>query len=325
LEPNRTTVKVQALIILKQGMNKIGNRGIEMGSNKFQGIFPALVTPFTREGEVNPEELRRVACFHVEKGVDGFFVCGTVGEGPLMSVGQRKLVAETVIEEVGSRASVIVHAGTTNTAETVELAKHAEERGARAVGVVSPYYFKPDLEGLVEHYRIASESVGIPVFIYNIPSMTGFNLTAQMVAKICELPNIIGVKDSSRDLIQLREIMETAPKKITVINGADNLIFPALMIGVDGQISGMANAAPELFVQLYRAYKAGEHSKALELQKDINSVIRALGGLPPIAPIKAALELRGIGAGFPKRPLRPLTPDEVGKLKEKLAALNLFW
>jgi len=306
-------------------MNKIGNCGIEMGSSKFQGIFPALVTPFTREGEVNLEELRRVACFHVEKGVDGFFVCGTMGEGPLMSVGQRKLVAETVMEEVGSRASIIVHAGTTNTEEAVELAEHAEEIGAHAVGVVSPYYFKPDLEGLVEHYRIVSESVGIPVFVYNIPSLTGFNLTPPMVAKLCELPNIIGVKDSSRDLIQIREIMETAPKKITVINGADNLIFAALMVGVDGQISGMANVAPELFVGLYKAYKAGEHSKGLKLQKDINSVIRALSGFPPIAPIKAALELRGVGAGFPKRPLRPLKPDEVSKLKERLSALNLFW
>lgn len=301
------------------------NRGIEMGSSRFQGIFPALVTPFTREGEVNLEELRRVACFHVEKGVDGFFVCGTVGEGPLMSVGQRKLVAETVMDEVGSHVSIIVHAGTTNTEETVQLAKHAQEIGAHAVGVVSPYYFKPDLEGLVEHYRIVSESVGIPVFVYNIPSLTGLNLTPLMVAKICELPNIVGVKDSSRDLIQIREIMETATKKITVINGADNLIFAALMVGVDGQISGMANVAPELFVGLYKAYKAGEHSKALKLQKDINSVIRALSGFPPIAPIKAALKLRGVGAGFPKRPLRPLKPDEVNILKERLSALNLFW
>ena len=292
---------------------------------KFQGIFPALITPFTREGKVHLEELLEVVLFHVERRVNGFFVCGTVGEGPMMSIKQRKLVAEKVIREVSDRALVIVHAGTTNTEETVELARHAEKSGADAVGVVSPYYFKPDLDGILEHYRIVSESIRIPVFIYNIPHLTGFNLTPQMVTKICELPNIIGVKDSSRDLIQIREIMETAKKKITVINGSDNLTFAALMMGVDGQISGMANVAPELFVGLYKAYKDGNYAKALKLQKDINSVIRALSGFPPIAPIKAALELRGIRAGLPKRPLRPLRPDEIDNLKEKLTALNLFW
>jgi len=296
-----------------------------METVKFQGIFPALITPFTREGKVSLEELLEVALFHIERRVNGFFVCGTVGEGPMMSIKQRKLVAEKIIKEVSDRVLVIVHAGTTNTEETVELAKHAEKSGADAVGVVSPYYFKPDLDGIIEHYRVVSESVKIPVFIYNIPHLTGFNLTPQIVTKICELPNIIGVKDSSRDLIQIREIMETATKKITVINGSDSLTLAALVMGVDGQISGMANVAPELFVGLYKAYKEGNYAKALKLQKDINSVIRALSGFPPIAPIKAALELRGIRAGLPKRPLRPLKPDEIDKLKEQLTALNLFW
>ena len=290
----------------------------------FQGIFPALITPFDREGEVNLEDLRGVTRFHIEKGVDGFFICGSAGEGPLMSIRQRKLVAETVLDEASNRVALIVHVGTTNTAETTELAKHAEENGADAVGVVSPYYFKPDLEGLIEHYRLVSESVNIPVLVYNIPSRTDFNVTSQMMARLCELPNIAGVKDSSRNLVQIREIIETAPKKITVINGADNLIFAALMIGVDAQISGTANVAPELFVELYKAFKGGDHGKALKIQADINSVIRALSG-PPIAPLKAALRLRGIKAGVPKRPLRPLRPDEISGLKERLSALDLFW
>jgi len=295
-----------------------------MEGARLQGVFPALITPFDREGEVNLKGLRGVARFHVEKGVNGFFVCGSAGEGPLMSIRQRKLVAETVMGEVSGEVSIIVHVGTTNTKETTELAKHAEKNGADAVGAVCPYYFKPDLEGLIEHYRLLSESVSIPVFVYNIPSLTGFNVTPQMVSKLCELPNIMGVKDSSRNLIQIREIIETAPKRITVINGSDNLIFAALTIGVDGQISGTANVAPELFVELYRAFRDSDLGKALKLQADINALIRALSG-PPIAPLKAALELRGISAGVPKRPLRPLGPDEIGGLKERLSALNLYW
>ena len=295
-----------------------------MVSADLQGIFPALITPFDREGKVILKDLRGVARFHIEKGVDGFFVCGSAGEGPLMSISQRKLVAETVIDEAGGDVSIIVHAGTTNTEETVELAKHAEENGADAVGVVSPYYFNPDLEGLMEHYRLISESVSIPVLVYNIPHRTGFNVTSQMMTKLCELPNIMGVKDSSRNLIQIQEIIQTAPKKITVINGSDNLIYAALTIGVDGQISGTANVAPELFVELYKAFKDGDRTRALKLQAEINSVIRALRG-PPIAPFKAALALRGVSAGFPKMPLRPLRPDEISELKDRLTALNLFW
>jgi len=291
---------------------------------RIKGILPALITPFNQEGKVDLEKLRGVIRFHLEKGVNGFFVCGSAGEGPLMSISERKLVAETVVEEVSNRASIIIHVGTTNTAETIELSKHAEENGADAVGVVTPYYFTPDLEGLMEHYRLVAEAVNIPVLVYNIPSRTGFNMTPEIVTKLYEFPNIKGVKDSSRNLIQIREIIETAPKKITVINGADNLIFAALMIGVDGQISGTANVVPELFVELYKACERGDYTKALKLQSDINAVIRALSG-PPIAPLKAALELRGIKAGLPKRPLRPLRPDEVTRLKEKLSALNLFW
>ena len=113
-------------------------------------------------------------------------------------------------------------------------------------------------------------------------------------------------------------------RALTIINGADNLFFPALMMGVNAQISGTANVAPELFVELYKAYRQGEHGKALEFQTKINTLIRALAG-PPIAPIKAALEMRGVNAGVPKLPLRPLQPHEKAKLRERLATLKLFW
>jgi 4-hydroxy-tetrahydrodipicolinate synthase len=295
-----------------------------MRVDKFQGIFTALVTPFNSEGEVNRKSLREVTRFQIEKGVNGLFVCGTAGEGPLMSVKQRKIVAETVVGEVSNRVTVIIHVGTTNTNEAVELAKHAEDIVADAVGAVSPYYYKPDLDSLFNHYRIISESVEIPVFIYNIPQMTGFNLTPRIVAKICELPNVIGIKDSSNNLIQIREIIETAPKKIVVINGSDNLTFAAFIVGADGLISGTANVDPELFVELYKAYKSGDYSRALKIQEGINKLVRVLENFPFIASYKSALELRGIRAGLPKSPLRPLRPDEVEELKKNLKALNLF-
>jgi len=295
-----------------------------MEEAKIEGVITAMITPFTLKGDVDFEALRGVLNFQLERGVHGLYPCGSAGEGPMMSVEQRKRVAETVLEEVAGRVPVIVHVGTTNTKETVELAKHAEEKGAKAVGAITPYYFKPDLEGLLEHYRLLAEAVNIPVFVYNLPRLTGFNVTPETVAKLCGFQNIKGIKDSGGDLIQIRAIIETAPKALTIINGADNLFFPALMMGVNAQISGTANVAPELFVELYKAYRQGEHGKALEFQTKINTLIRALAG-PPIAPIKAALEMRGVNAGVPKLPLRPLQPHEKAKLRERLATLKLFW
>ncbi len=291
----------------------------------FEGILPAIITPFDAEGNVDFDLLRDVVRFQIDKGVHGFFVCGTVGEGPLMSIKQRKSVAEAVVREVKGKVPVIVHVGTTNTAESVELAKHAESVGADAVGAVTPYFFKPDLEGLIMHYRLISEAVRIPTFVYNIPQQTGFNLTPEIFRKLCSIENIHGIKDSSGSLSQIQEIIETAPKHVTVINGADDILLAALLVGVNAEISGVANVAPEILVELYENFREGNYKKALELQRKTNVLRRILYEWSSIPSIKAALELRGIKAGMPKKPLRPLRQEEISRLKDKLKALGLFW
>lgn len=291
----------------------------------FEGVFPAIITPFDSDGNVDSDALREVVHFQIEKGVNGFFVCGTVGEGVLMKMDQRKIAAEIVVRESRGKASVIVHVGATNTAECIELAKHAEEIGADAVGVITPFFFKPDLEGLMMHYRMIAESIHIPVLAYNIPQLTGFNLTPENFRKLCIIENLQGIKDSSGNLSQLQEIIESAPKPIAVINGADDIFLAALLIGVHAEISGIANVAPELLVELYENFRDGKYRKALELQRKINALRRILYSGPPIAPIKAALELRGIRAGMPRKPLRPLKPEEISRLKDELKSLNLYW
>lgn len=291
----------------------------------FEGILPAIITPFDVEGNVDFDLLRDIVRFQIDKGVHGFFVCGTVGEGPLMSIEQRKSVAEAVVREAKGKVPVIVHVGTTNTAESVELAKHAESIEANAVGAVTPYFFKPDLEGLIMHYRLISEAVRIPTFVYNIPQQTGFNLTPEIFRKLCSIENIHGIKDSSGSLSQIQEIIETAPKHVTVINGADDILLAALLVGVNAEISGVANVAPEILVELYENFREGNYKKALELQRKTNVLRRILYEWSSIPSIKAALELRGIKAGMPKKPLRPLKQEEISRLKDKLKALGLFW
>ena len=307
-------------------MGKVREKSLAMTAEeaKFEGIYPAVITPFDQEGEVVFEYLKDVLHFQLEKGVHGFFVCGTTGEGPLMSIEQRKAVAETVIEEVGSKVPVIVHVGTTNTRETIELAKHANKVGATAISVVSPYYFKPDLDELIDHYKLVSKEVTIPVFAYNIPGLTGFNITPAIFNQLCSIQNMIGIKDSSGNLSQTSAMIETAPKPVVVINGWDSLFFAALMIGAKAQVSGPANVAPEPYVELYELYKKGRYQEALDAQTRINAIIRTLTG-PSMASYKKALELRGVKAGLPMRPLRPLKEKEILGLRKRLEALELFW
>jgi N-acetylneuraminate lyase len=312
-------------------MGKVGEKTLAMIAEeaKFEGIYPALITPFDQEGEVVFKHLKDVLHFQLEKGVHGFFVCGSTGEGPLMSIEQRKTVAETVIEEVGSKVPVIVHVGTINTRETIELAKHASKAGATAISLVSPYYFKPDIDELMDHYRLVSKEVTIPVFAYNIPEMTGFNITPAMFKRLCSIQNVIGIKDSSGNLSQTRAMIETAPKPVVVINGYDGLFFASLMIGAKAQVSGPANVAPELYVELYELYRRGRYQEALDVQTRINAIIRAIYESPivgpPIASLKKALELRGVKAGLPMRPLRPLKEEEISGLRKRLEELKLFW
>ncbi|MEM2790077.1 MAG: 4-hydroxy-tetrahydrodipicolinate synthase [Candidatus Bathyarchaeia archaeon] len=298
-----------------------------MSKPLFEGVFPAIITPFDCEGNVDFDALRGVVRFHIEAGVHGFFVCGTVGEGALMSIEQRKAVAEAVIKEASGKVPVIVHVGTTNTSESVDLAKHAEGSGAKAVGAINPFFFKPDVEGLMMHYQEIACAVRIPVFVYNIPQLTGFNITPDIFVKLCAVEGVSGIKDSSGNLSQLQTIIETAPKPITVINGADDIFLAALLVGASAEISGIANAAPELMVELYESFREGNYEKALSLQRKVNALRRVLYGIGPsnIATIKVALELRGIKAGLPRKPLRPMKTEEVDRLKEKLKALGLYW
>ena len=299
----------------------------DMSEPLFEGVLSAIITPFDSDGNVDFDALRDVVRFQIEGGVHGFFACGTVGEGVLMSIGQRKAVAEAIVREAKGRVPVIVHVGTTNTSESVELAKHAEQIGAKAVGAVAPFFFKPDVEGLRMHYQSIAEAVNIPVFVYNIPRMTGFNITAEIFRKLCMIEGVAGIKDSSGNLSQIQEIIETAPKPITVINGADDIFLAVLIAGASAEISGTANVAPELLVEIYESYKEGDLRKALKLQRKLNALKRVLYeiGSSNVSSIKAALEMRGVKAGVPKKPLRPLNSEELSRLKDKLSALNLYW
>lgn len=290
---------------------------------EFRGIITALITPFSPSGDVEEGALRAVADFLIERGIHGLYPCGTAGEGMIMSLEERKRVAEIVIDQTNGRVPVMVHIGAACTSDAVELAKHAEDTGADAVGCVTPYYYSPDEEALIGHYRSVAEAVNIPVFIYNIPRSTNVNITPDLMLKLLKIPNIVGVKESSGNFVQVLKFIRKLPPETTIITGTDAYIFPALVMGAKGAITAYSNPFPEIYLELYNAYQTKDWKNARKIQLRINT-LRSFLRKPPISPLKEALRLRSHYAGTVKRPLRPMTKEEKETLQKKLTELGFL-
>jgi len=287
------------------------------------GVITALVTPFDREGELMEDGLRELVEFQIGAGVNGLFLCGTGGSGAVMRPDQRRRVFEAAAEQAGGRVATIAHVGAPSTEEAVALAGHAEAAGVDAVGCVPPYYFTPDEASIIDHFRRVAGAVDLPVYVYNIPRHANTNIGPELMLRLCEIENIRGVKDSSRDFIQLLEYIRLLPEGGEVLCGTDAYILPALIMGARGFISAYANAFPEAYVRLNDLYLRGEWEAAREEQFRLSSLRRALQR-PPLAPHYEALRLRGLEAGYPRRPLRAMNEREAEALGTELRKLGLL-
>ena len=290
-------------------------------SKRFEGIIVALLTPFDAQGEVKEDSLRALVRFETDKGVNGLYPCGTAGSGAIMRLDQRKKVAEIVVDESKGRTPVMIHVGEASTEGSAELAKHAEKIGADALGCVTPYYYRPDDASLERHFRKIAETTELPLYLYNLPRYTNVNITPDLALRLSSVPNIVGIKDSSRDFVQILQYLEELPKDFTVICGTDAYIFPALLMGAKGAITAYSNPFPEIYVELYRSFKQKEYEKAARVQFKLNS-IREILDKPALAPLYEALRMRGMDMGNARPPLRPMTNTEVSALHRKLVELK---
>jgi len=293
---------------------------------EWRGIFPALLTPFTPGGErVDEDQLRQYVEFLIARGVQGLFVNGTNGVGPLLSLEERKRVAEVVVKQVRGRLPVLVQAGAISTAEAAELAKHAQEIGAAGVALVAPYYFEHDEPALAAHFgRVASLIGDFPVFLYHIPANARNDLKPALVRQLAErYPNIVGIKDSSKDFNRLLDYLGLLPAGFKVFVGTDSLVLPALVMGANGAVTGVGNVFPEVMVQLYEAFLADDLDRAREIQFQVIRIREALKGGPPLSTSYFALNWRGLPFGAVRPPFRPLTREEEEKVKRALEGLNL--
>ncbi len=270
---------------------------------KPEGILPALVTPFTDDGKsVDEERLRVLVRRCLELGVHGVVPCGTTGEFVNLTADEKKQVIKIVIDEVNGKVPVVAGTGASGTNEALEMTRYAKDAGATAALIVTPYYLKPADRGIYEHYDTIAGQVDLPIILYNIPQCTGLPLPWQMVEDLAQIPNIVGVKDSSGQLSFILAVLEKVRDKINVLCGHDEVVVAALAAGCSGAILASANVIPDVWVQIYNHVKDGDLQKARELQYKVQKIARIIAGSGAVG-TKAALNMMKIKVGPVRMPL----------------------
>lgn len=295
----------------------------------FKGLFPAMVTPFDEHGEVDLEATAAVVERFVVAGVDGILVLGSTGEFPHLTFDERRSFAEEMVKIVAGRLPLLVGVGSSGTTEAAKLAYHAENAGADAVLIVSPFYWKVGEEALFRHFAAVAEAVSIPALIYNFPMLTGVDLSPSLLARVArECSNVSGLKDTVTEYSHiwnvLREVKSERPD-FCVLAGFEDLILPSMLAGGDGSVCGLANVAPELFVSLVRAMQNGDLGEASEIHRQVLSLM-ALGSLSdtPLGATKLAMNLLGVPISPTVRgPALPASEEARGKVEAVLREANL--
>ena len=291
-----------------------------------RGIIPAVVTPLDDEGRFNEAGMRRLLDYLIEGGSHGLFVVGAAGEFYGFDPEEKRRIFEVTMDQVGGRVPVYAGTNGITTRESIELTMMAEECGVDAVSVLTPMFINPSQEQLVEHFTAIARATSLPVIMYNNPPKTGAALAASTVAKLAEIPNIVGIKDSSGDLTQTGEFIRLTRGKpgFSVLMGRDTLIFGALCYGATGSIASCANVAPRICADIYDRYKAGDMEGALDAQYRLAPLRIAfnLGAFPAV--IKEGLQMLGIDAGPCAAPVGPLKPEERAELRRVLFEMGLL-
>ncbi len=288
----------------------------------FEGVIPALVTPFKENFEVDYEGISKLLDY-LEKHVDAVVPAGTTGESATLSYQEHIEVVKYVCEV--SNVPVIAGAGSNSTREAIFLGKEVEKAGADAAMFITPYYNKPNKEGLYQHYKRIAEELSIPIIIYNVPSRTACNITPDVVERLAnDFDNIIGIKEASGNLKQVAEVIRRTPENFVLLSGDDFLTLPILMLGGKGVISVAANVAPHLMKEMYLAFKEGDIEKARELHYRLMPLFSVLFIDTNPMPVKKALELMGLPAGKPRLPLVELDEEKTKKVEEVLRSLELL-
>lgn len=291
--------------------------------NGFRGTMTALATPL-RNGDIDEEALRRLVDRQIAGGVDVLVPCGTTGEGATLTADESVRVVRICVEEARGRVPVVAGTGTNATHSTIANTRRMKEAGAQGALVVTPYYNKPQQEGLYRHFEAVAKDGGLPVVLYNVPSRTSVDLLPETVGRLSQVQGIVGVKEASGSIVRALEVLEACDgRPFDLLAGDDGFTLPVLAVGGDGIVSVASNIVPERVAAIVRHFRAGDLPAAQRAQVALNELIRALFVETNPAPAKAALELIGIGSSEVRLPLAPASEATREKLKKALARLGV--
>ena len=264
----------------------------------FRGVWAASLTPLTANDEIDIPALHRLLDYVLGAGMHGIYVCGSSGEWVLLSPAERMCLAEATVSHVAGHVPVMVHVGAT--------------------------YYNVNPSGLVAHYRHIAQAAQLPVYLYNLPDATGVNVTVRVMQELLALGYVQGLKYTSYNLLEMREIIEVCGDRLTVFSGLDEIFLPCLVTGVQGGIGTTYNCLPHLFVELYDAWCNGDIARAQELQFVVDRVVLTLARYGIISAVKAAMRFLELDCGGPRLPLCPLTDEEETRLRADLERVGFF-
>ena len=282
----------------------------------FKGCGTAIATPF-KDNQVNIAEFKKLLDFQIQNKADAIIVCGTTGESATMSIKEKIDLIKCAVQTCNNKIPVIVGTGSNNTQKAIEMSKIAEELGANALLVVTPYYNKCTQKGLIEYYSTIANSVHIPIIMYNVPSRTGVNIEPTTCLKLSKLKNIVAIKEASGNISQIAKIANLCGDNLHIYSGNDDQTIPILSIGGIGVISVLGNIKPELVHNMCYSFFNNDIETAKHLQLKSIPLINALFEEVNPIPVKYALNYLGYDFGVPRSPLLECSET----LKEKISTL----
>ncbi|MCG8531168.1 MAG: 4-hydroxy-tetrahydrodipicolinate synthase [Desulfovibrionales bacterium] len=290
----------------------------------FSGAYTALVTPF-RDGKIDEERFREHIEWQITEGIHGLVPCGTTGESATLTHDEHKEAIRICVEQANKRVPVLAGAGSNNTSEAIHLTQFAKDAGADGVLLISPYYNKPTQEGIYKHFKHIAETISIPMVLYNVPGRTGSNVLPSTVARMHkDIPQLVGIKEATGDLIQVSDIVEQCGPSFQVLSGDDFTLLPLLSVGGAGVISVVSNIVPGKMAALCNAWNAGDTETARKLHFEMQPLNRAMFIESNPIPVKTALALQGKMDTDFRLPMVPLSESNLEKLKATMSEAGLL-
>ena len=290
----------------------------------FTGVGTALVTPFTKTGDLDEVAIRRLGRRQIDSGVHFLVPCGTTGENPTLTIAEQRRVVEILADEADGRVPILAGAGGYNTKEVIHLAAEMKTAGAEGLLSVTPYYNKPSQEGLYQHYRAIAESTPLPIVVYNVPGRTSVNVEVGTLVRLAGIRNIVGVKEASGNMTQICEVCRAVPAGFLVLSGDDALTLPLMAVGGRGVISVASNEIPGEMVRMVEAAERGDFAAARTIHARILPLMQINFVESNPIPVKAAMAAMGLIEEAYRLPMVPPRPESKEKIANVLRELGLL-